>query len=387
MFGMIMDTPKIIIAPDSFKGTLSARQVCQIWEKAFSQAFPEARTVLLPMSDGGEGALECIFSATGASPVQAMVEGPLGAPVMAEAALFNEGRSAFIESAAACGLGLVPPGSRDPMKTSSYGAGQMIAAVLKAGAVDITVAIGGSATVDGGAGMLQALGVSLKDSDGREIPRGGAGLARIASVDAGGLNPLARKASFRIAGDVKNPLLGPDGAAAVFGPQKGATASTIPLLEKGLANFAGCAIASGLADDCRHPGDGAAGGMGFALRCFLGASFRSGAELIAELTGFRRHLEGASLLITGEGRTDRQTAFGKLPAVLAGMARQCGVPVVLCSGAIEDADSLTGVFDAMFSTVQAVRPLEAVLADAASSLETTARSMASLLRMGFSAKV
>lgn len=370
---------KIVIAPDSFKGTLRAVEVCRIWKQAFEEACPTAELVCLPMADGGEGSLQSMEFSTHAQLVSREVEDPLSRPVQAAFALFDGGESAFVETAAACGIELLKPEERNPMKATSYGAGQLIAEALKAGSKSITVAIGGSATVDGGLGMLQALGFKLLDVQGKPLPRGGCALNALATIDASQANPLLREASITIASDVTNPLLGPTGAATVFGPQKGATPAMVTELEAGLAHFAEVAISSGFAGDCTHPGDGAAGGLGFALRAFLHARTESGATLIARLVHLEEHLQGADFLITGEGRTDEQTLYGKLPAVVAELAARHGVPAILCSGAVEDAEKLRSRFAAVFSTLQSVQPLEQVLTCAKQNLYATAHSIASLL--------
>ena len=370
---------KIVIAPDSFKGTLRAVEVCRIWRQAFAEVCPTVELVCLPMADGGEGSLQSVEFSTHAQLISRKVEDPLSRLVQAGFAIFDGGRSAFIETAAACGIELLKPEEKNPMKTTSYGAGQLIQAALEAGAKNITVAIGGSATVDGGVGMLQALGFRLLDTQGKPIPRGGCALKALASIEASQVNQLLREATITIASDVTNPLLGPTGAATVFGPQKGATPEMVLELEAGLAHFAKLAVASGFAEDCTHPGDGAAGGLGFALRSFLHARTESGATLIARLVHLEEHLQGADYLITGEGKTDEQTLFGKLPAVVADLAAKHHVPAILCSGAVEDAEKLRSKFTAVFSTLQSVQPLEQVLACAERNLHATAYSIASLL--------
>ncbi|MBQ9368786.1 MAG: glycerate kinase [Victivallales bacterium] len=370
---------KIVIAPDSFKGTLRAVEVCRIWRQAFAETCPAAELVCLPMSDGGEGSLQSVEFSTHAKLMSCEVADPLSRTVMASFALFDDGHSAFVETAAACGIELLKPEEKNPMKTTSYGAGQLIGEALKAGARTITVAIGGSATVDGGMGLLQALGFRLLDSQGNPISHGGAAMAELAAIDASQANPLLREATITIASDVTNPLLGPQGSATVFGPQKGATPEMVQELERGLAHFAEVAISSGFTTDCTHPGDGAAGGLGFALRAFLNAKTESGATIIAHLVHLEEHLEGADYLITGEGKTDEQTLFGKLPAVVADLAAKHGVPAILCSGAVEDAEKLRSRFMAVFSTLQSVQPLEQVMACAEQNLHAIACSIASLL--------
>jgi len=373
--------PKIVVAPDSFKGTLSAGDVCGIWQTAFKEYFPEAELTAVPMSDGGDGALEAIMDATHADVGGIVAEDPLGRPVNAKYALFKGHRTAFIETAAACGIVFVKREERNPLVASSFGAGQLIADALKFGVEELIVSIGGSATVDGGVGMLQALGFRFLDADGKEIGRGGGELHRIASIDATHAIPAIGRTRVRIASDVTNPLLGPDGAATVFGPQKGATPEMVTKLEAGLAHFAKVASDSGFASDCEHKGDGAAGGMGFALRAFLHAEMCPGAALIAELVGLEDIIKDADLVITGEGRTDRQTLFGKLPAFVADLAAKHAVPTILCSGAVEDRAELQSRFHAVFDTVPSVMPLEEALANARRNLADTATSIVRLLKL------
>ncbi len=376
-----MQNPKIVIAPDSFKGTLSASEVCSIWKTAFDKWYPEAEVVLVPMSDGGDGALDAISAATDAEIIEAAVEDPLGRPLCAKLARFDGGRSAFVETAAACGIVFLKREERNPMIASSFGAGQLIAAALDSGVDELTVSIGGSATADGGMGMLQALGFRFMDSEGAELGRGGGELAKVASIDAAGAYPRIGKVRIVVASDVTNPLLGSDGAATVFGPQKGATPEMVAALEAGLAHFAEVCARSGFATDCSHDGDGAAGGMGFALRAFLKAETRPGAAHIAQLVGIEQIIKNADLVVTGEGRTDRQTLFGKLPAFIAEMAAKYAVPTILCSGAVEDRALLQQRFYAVFDTVPSVVPLESALENAKVNLADTAASIVRLLKL------
>ncbi|MBQ7650499.1 MAG: glycerate kinase [Victivallales bacterium] len=378
-----MRNPRIVIAPDSFKGTLSAKNVCTVWQDAFKNCFPEAELTLVPMSDGGDGALEAILDATNADVGGISAEDPLGRPVKAFFALLNGHRTAFIETAAACGIVFLKREERNPMIASSFGAGQLIAKALESDVEEIIVSIGGSATVDGGVGMLQALGYRFLDANGAEIGRGGAELHRIATIDASNANPALARTKFGIASDVTNPLLGPDGAATVFGPQKGATPEMVAELEAGLAHFAEVCAKCGIASDCCHDGDGAAGGMGFALRAFLGAEMRPGAALIAELIGLEDVIKNADVVITGEGRTDRQTLFGKLPAFVADLAAKHSVPTILCSGAVEDKAELLNRFYAVFDTVPSVVSLESALENARGNLSDTACAIVQLLKLRF----
>lgn len=374
---------KVVIAPDSYKGSLRSTDVCDLMAAAFARELPEAELSCVPMGDGGEGTLAAVVSATGAELRSVRVRDPLGRPIMAHYAVLAGLRRVFIEMAAASGIELLQEHELNPLWTSSYGTGQLLRAAMDAGAEEMVIGIGGSATVDGGAGILQALGCRLLDGEGRELPAGGATLARVADIDTGGCERRLRALRLKIACDVTNPLTGPNGAARVFGPQKGATPAMVAELEAALAHWAAVLQAHGLVSDSDRPGDGAAGGVGFLLRAFAGAEMCSGARLVAELVGLPEHLRHADLLITGEGRTDQQTLQGKLPYVMATMAQAEGVPCVLVSGAIDcDQELLQPTFAACFSTVPAVVPLPEVLRQARRSLYDCSRSVAALLRLG-----
>ncbi|MBO4513966.1 MAG: glycerate kinase [Victivallales bacterium] len=370
-----MSVKKIVIAPDSFKGTLRATQVCNIWRRAFQNVCPEVELVCLPMADGGEGSLEAVLAATGAKSIEQKVGDPLGRTVSAHWALLPDG-SAFIEAAEANGIERITAQERNPLVATTYGVGQLINAALGKGAKRITIGIGGSATVDGGAGMLQALGYRLLDENGSDIAPGGAGLAKVKSVIPAKLPDF----ELNIACDVVNPLLGELGTCHVFAPQKGATPEMVETLEQYMRNYADVMISSGVASACDVPGDGAAGGLGFALRGVLGGKMHSGARLIAGIVHLREHLNGASLLITGEGCSDEQTLYGKLPAVVAEIASEADVPAILCSGAINDEhDALRKRFKAVFGTLAKPVSLQEALDNAEDNLYRTACSIAAIL--------
>ncbi len=370
-----MSVKKIVIAPDSFKGTLRATQVCNIWRRAFQKVCHEVELVCLPMADGGEGSLEAVLAATGARSIEEKVADPLGRTVSAHWALLQDG-SAFIEAAEANGIERITPQERNPLIATTYGVGQLISAALNKGAKRITIGIGGSATVDGGAGMLQALGYRLLDENGNDIAPGGAGLAKIKKVIPAKLPDF----ELNIACDVVNPLLGKLGTCHVFAPQKGATPEMVETLEQYMRNYADVMISSGVASACDVPGDGAAGGLGFALRGVLGGKIHSGARLIAGLVHLKEHLNGASLLITGEGCSDEQTLYGKLPAVVAEIAAEAGVQAILCSGAVNDEhDALRKRFKAVFGTLAKPVSLQEALDNAEDNLYRTACSIAAIL--------
>jgi glycerate kinase len=375
---------QILIAPDSFKESLSALAVAQAIEAGWREIFPEARYRLLPMADGGEGTVQALVDATGGRLREAMVTGATGRRIAAGYGLAADDSLAVIEMAAASGLEAVPPAERDPRGATSYGTGELIADALDAGARRFVIGLGGSATNDGGAGMLQALGVRLVDADGRDLPRGGAALARLHRIDASGLDARIAQCRIDVACDVTNPLLGPRGASAVFGPQKGATSGMVAELDGCLRRLAE-ALRRDLGQDVAEvPGTGAAGGMGAALLAVLGAKLRPGSEVVAEALGLDAAVREADLVITGEGRTDGQTIHGKAPIGVARVAARHGVPVIGLSGALTPDSSAVHAhgISAVFSAVRSVCTVEEALRDAAANVRATARNIAMALRLG-----
>jgi glycerate kinase len=325
---------KIVVAPDSFKGSLPASAVALAMARGVKAVLPSAEVVEIPVADGGEGTVEALVASTGGRFMAAEVDDPLGRPVSARYGFLGDAKTAVIEMAAASGLPLVPPGQRNPMKTSTFGTGQLILHAAGKGAAAMILGIGGSATVDGGTGMARALGIRLLDSAGRPLCGGGEILAEIARIDASGRAAVLDGVTFVVACDVTNPLTGPQGAAAVYGPQKGATPAQVAALEKGLANLAR-RIREDLGLDVESLGGaGAAGGLGAGMAAFLGARLESGIEIVLEAAGLRKHLQDAALVFTGEGKVDGQSAFGKAAAGVASAAREAGVPVILLAGAV-----------------------------------------------------
>jgi glycerate kinase len=290
--------------------------------------------VEVPVADGGEGTVDALVAAHKGRLVPVEVEGPLGEPVSARYGLIHDGRTAVVELASASGLPLVPPRRRDPRVSSTYGFGQLVAAARDAGAGAIIAGIGGSATNDGGAGMAQAIGYRLLDAGGRDLPRGGAALARLEHIDSSRVDPGWRRLDIKVACDVRNPLTGPEGATAVYGPQKGATPEMITLLDAALKRFAEVVRQDLGVDVDRLPGAGAAGGAGAGLFAFLGAELVPGAPLVVEASGLDKALDKAHLVFTGEGRVDAQTAYGKGPSEVARRAKSRGIPVVLLAGGL-----------------------------------------------------
>ena len=321
----------MVIAPDKFKGSLSAAQAAAAIGRGLREAWPGIETDLVPMADGGEGTLDAFLDA-GWRRIAKVVAGPLGAPV--EAAFAFDGTTAVVEMAAASGLALLRADERDPLRASSAGTGELVRAALEAGARRIVVALGGSATNDGGAGFLAALGVRFLDAAGRSLEPGGAALLGLARVEADGLDPRLAGVSLEVAVDVDNPLTGPGGASAVFGPQKGASPEAAALLDAALARFAGVTAQALGVDRSGVRGAGAAGGLAFGALAYARAALRPGVSLVADVRGLVPRLRGARACFTGEGSIDTQTTGGKTVAGVAALARDAGVPVVAFAGGV-----------------------------------------------------
>ena len=375
---------KIVIAPDSYKESLSALDVATAIETGFREIYPHAEYVKVPVADGGEGTVEAIMAATQGHIVQVSVTGPLGEPVNAFYGLSGDMRCAYIEMAAASGLESVPPTRRNPLLTTSWGTGELIRHALDAGVSQIIIGIGGSATNDGGAGMAQALGAKLLSAGQQQIAPGGGALETLARIDLSELDPRLADCRIDVACDVTNPLTGPQGASAVFGPQKGATAAMIERLDRGLQHFAQIIDRDLDIDVLNLEGGGAAGGMGAALYAFCGANLRPGIEIVTDALGLADLVADADLVITGEGRIDSQTIHGKVPVGVAKVAKRFNVPVIGIAGSLT-AD--VGVvhqhgLDAVFSVLYSVCTLDEALATAAANVRMTARNVAAVLEMG-----
>ncbi len=326
---------KVIIAPDSFKGSLSAVEVAEAMAAGVRAASTDTETVLVPLADGGEGTVEALVKATGGKIVAAQATDPLGNRIESFFGILGDGETAVVEMAAASGLPLVPLELRNPLNTTTYGTGELIRTALDSGCRKLILGIGGSATNDGGIGAAQALGVSFKDSRGVEVGFGGRELARIASIDVSKVDPRLHETQVMVACDVTNPLTGPLGASAVFGPQKGAAPEMVAELDAGLANLAHI-IREQLGIEIEQmPGAGAAGGLGAGAVAFIAAGLRSGIEIVLEAVHFDDLLANASLVITGEGRIDSQTLGGKTISGVLKAARDAGVPVVAIGGGVE----------------------------------------------------
>lgn len=346
---------KIVVAPDSFKGSLSAVEVAKSIEVGIKKVFPQAKVIKVPLADGGEGTVEALVEGVpGSKVIKQEVTGPRGERVKAFFGILGEGKRAVIEMAAASGLPLVPENKRNPLITTTYGTGELIKAALDYGSREIIVGIGGSATCDGGAGAVQALGVKLLNSNHCQIGFGGGELRRIKEIDLSSLDRRVRKSKIIIASDVANPLCGRKGAAYVYAPQKGATKEMVEELEDNLSYYAD-KILEKLGKKVKVlPGSGAAGGLGAGLIAFLDAEVKPGIEIVIEVTQLEEKLKGADLVITAEGKIDAQTAFGKAPLGVAKLAKRHNLPVVAVGGSVSDDAHLLhkeGI-DALFSIIR-----------------------------------
>jgi glycerate kinase len=375
---------KIVIAPDSFKESLSALEVANAVEKGFREVFPEAEYVKVPMADGGEGTVQSLVDATGGRIVETEVTGPLGERVSAFFGMLGDGKTAAIEMAAASGLHLVPREKRNPLVTTTRGTGELILAALDEGAEHIIIGIGGSATNDGGAGMIQALGGRLLDRYGQEIGPGGGSLSELADVDLSGLDERLKRVKIEVACDVDNPLTGPKGASAIFGPQKGASPEMVAVLDQNLQHYA-TVIERVLGKQVKDiPGAGAAGGLGAGLLAFLNAELKRGVDIILETVKFAEKIQGAALVITGEGRIDGQTIFGKTPVGVAKTAKRYGIPVIAIAGSVSDDSDvvLNHGIEALYSIVPGIISLEKAIENAEYYIKKVARNIAAACKIG-----
>ena len=375
---------KIVIAPDSYKESLTALEVATEIEAGFREVFPNAEYVKIPVADGGEGTVQAMIEATNGKKVEVEVVAPLGNKTKAFYGITGDGETAIIEMAAASGLSLVPLDKRNPLHTTSYGTGELIRSALDAGARKFILGIGGSATNEGGIGMLQALGAKLLDSEGHEIPGTGAGLEKLDKIDLSGFDRRLKETKIDVACDVDNPLCGPRGASAIFGPQKGATPDIVQQLDGYLKKFADIVQRDFGINVADTPGAGAAGGMGAAMMGFLNGRLRPGSEIVTEAVGLDAAIKEADLVITGEGRIDGQTIFGKTPIGVARVAKRYGKPVIGIAGSLrEDAQVVYehGI-DTIFSIIYSICPLEQAMTEGAFNLKFAARNIAATLKIG-----
>lgn len=349
---------KIVIAIDSFKGSLSSVQAGEAARDGIKKVYPDADVTVRPIADGGEGTVDALVEGMGGSKVQVEVTGPLGAPVIAEYGVF--GTTAVMEMSAAAGITLVPAELRNPMNTATYGVGEMIIDAVRKGCRNFIIGIGGSATNDGGIGMLQALGFGILDECGENVPMGGRGLEKIAKITTDGALPELSECTFNIACDVTNPLCGELGCSAIYGPQKGADIEMVKTMDKWLESYA--ALAKEVLPESNKdlPGAGAAGGIGFAFSAFLGGVLKNGIGLILSETALENYVRGADFVITGEGRLDSQTVMGKAPSGVAGIAKKYGIPVLAFSGCVTREANVCNDhgIDAFFPIVRGASTLE-----------------------------
>lgn len=373
-------TPRFVFASDSLKGTLSSLDAARLLAEAAERHFPGCSWTSVPVADGGEGTVDALLAACGGEKVRVRAEDPLGRPIEAAYALLPGGR-AVIETAAASGLTLLGLDERDPLATSTYGTGQLVRDALEHGARDVTVALGGSATNDGGMGLARALGARLLDERGRELAGRGADLERVSALDLSDLSPLVAEARFTMMCDVDNPLVGPEGASAVFGPQKGASPEVVRRLDAGMRRWADV-LEETFGQSFDVPGTGAAGGLGAACLAFLGAKAVGGVDRVLELVGFDSLLERADLCVTGEGHADAQTARGKVVTGVAAACERAGVPCVAVVGGMSaNAAGLPGLAALVPTAIDAM-PLDVALERAEELYALAAERLFSLLSLG-----
>ncbi|MCW2278115.1 glycerate kinase [Heliophilum fasciatum] len=377
---------RLVIASDSYKESLSAVEVATIIAAAAQDVFPGVAIEQIPLADGGEGFVQAMLIGAGGQSITNEVTGPLGPAqrVQATWGILPDGKSAVIEMAAASGLHLVPPDQRNPLATTSYGTGELIAAAIAEGCTTIYIGIGGSATNDGGAGMAAALGVRLLDNNHQPLPLSGEALAQLHQIDLSHLHPAIAgdKVQIIAACDVTNPLCGPHGASAVYGPQKGATPTMVTRLDSNLQHLALCIATATGRDVANIPGAGAAGGLGAGLLGFLDASLEPGFALVSTITDLEAKIANADLVITGEGKTDFQTLFGKVPAGVAALTAKYEKPLILIAGGIEDHPDLDKNFTALITSTRLPVPVTEAMTHATAWLSASARQTFHLIRLG-----
>ncbi|MBW8350184.1 glycerate kinase [Bacillus sp. IITD106] len=368
---------KIVIAPDSFKGSITAKEAAKAIEKGIKKAFPHAETILFPVADGGEGTMETLVSATKGRFITTVVKGPLGKPVEAQYGVLGDNFTCIIEIASASGLYLVDKNERNPMLTTSYGVGELIKHALEEGYRNFILALGGSATNDGGAGMLQALGMQLLNEENEEIGFGGQELKLLQTISCTNFDQRIKECSFLIASDVENPFIGVQGASKIFGPQKGATKEMTHILDENLSHFADIIEKKIGLRIHNLRGAGAAGGIGGVVQAFFPSTIERGIDIVIEYSKIEQALKDASLVITGEGQVDHQTAFGKTAMGIAQIAEKNNIPTIILAGSI--GDKIEKLYDlgiiSVFSIINKPMTLELAMSDAASLLEQTAEQV------------
>jgi len=373
---------KIVIAPDSYKGSLSALEVANNIEKGIRRIFNNLTIEKIPMADGGEGTVQSLVDSTNGKIVNVIVKGPLGKDVTAFYGILGDAKTAIIEMAAASGLPLIPKEEKNPLITTSYGTGQLIKDALDKDCKNIIIGLGGSATNDGGVGAAKALGVKFLDKEGNNIGEGGGAVDKLNSIDISNIDPRIKDCNITAACDVDNPLCGPKGASHVFGPQKGADSSMIEFLDKNLSHYAEIIKRDLSIDIINTPGAGAAGGLGAGIMAFLNASMKRGIDIVIELTDLEQKIKDADLVFTGEGMIDFQTAFGKAPFGVAKIAKKYDIPVIAIAGGIgKDAETLYSKgFDSIFSIVDGPMTLDNAIENSSILIERTAERIARVFK-------
>ena len=356
---------KVVIAPQGFKESLSGMEIAEAMSLGVKRVWPDAETVLIPVADGGDGTLQALVDSSGGEVRTANVENAIGHPIVAEWGALGNATTAVIEVANAVGLARLSPDERDVRNASTFGIGQIFTEALDAGFSNFIIGVGGSATNDGGAGMIQAMGGILTDKNGEELPRGGIALSRLASIDISSMDPRMLNADIVVACDVNNPLCGPRGASAIFGPQKGATFEDVQELDAALANYAEVIAKDLHTDVAEIPGAGASGGLGAGLMGFFNARLRLGADIVLEAVSLEEHLKDAELVIVGEGQFDRSTVFNKSPVAVAQRAKKHGTPVIGIAGSLGAGfrEVHQHGIDAVFSLVNRPMSLKAAMED------------------------
>ena len=356
---------KVVIAPQGFKESLSGMQIAEAMSLGVQRVWPDAETVLIPVADGGDGTLQALVDSSGGEVRTANVEDAIGRPITAEWGALGDATTAVIEVASAVGLARLSPDERDVRNASTFGIGQLFTQALDAGFSNFIIGVGGSATNDGGAGMIQAMGGNLADKNGEELPRGGIALSSLASIDISSMDPRMLHADIVVACDVNNPLCGPRGASAIFGPQKGATFQDVQELDAALANYSEVIAKDLNTDVAEIPGAGASGGLGAGLMGFFGARLRLGADIVVEAVSLEEHLIDADLVIVGEGQFDRSTVFNKSPVAVAQRAKKHGTPVIGIAGSLGAGfrEVHQHGIDAVFSLVNRPMSLKAAMED------------------------
>lgn len=373
---------KFVLATDSFKESMTSIEACNVMEKAIKKIKSDAEVIKVPMADGGEGTVEALVNSTGGTFVYTEVLNPLGEKIKASYGILGDKKTAVIEMAKASGIELIKREDRNPLITTTYGTGQLIKHALENGIKHLVIGIGGSATNDGGCGMLQALGVKLLDKDNNEISFGGGSLDKIEKIDVSEIYEGIKDVTFEVACDVTNPFVGPTGASFIFGPQKGADPEMVQLLDNNLKHFADKIKETLNIEIANAPGAGAAGGLGGALLAFLNAELKSGIELVIKYTNLEEKVQGADYVFTGEGAIDGQTIFGKTPVGVSKVAKKFNIPTIAFGGKVsDDADNLfeEGII-ALFSIMRGVESLDDALRNGAHNLEKTVENVVRTLR-------